>query len=220
MSVVLAVQPLDCAVCTSSRPSPRPYSVSIITFLSDLLWMVKGQPRIFRALSRCGSPVTALANHLSHCCSPKKLWPYKTSVPPSLHPDHIQLHTLPIQLLRSTPHTADTTAHRNHHHHLPSSQPAHIHHPHRGAAPPAIYSLTQSFPSKRLTLSLFPSTSTDAHYFTFGSFDIVITTMVSETPKRTSHKAAATPKDNDKLTEREIEILSKAWTCMRNQPEV
>lgn len=71
-----------------------------------------------------------------------------------------------------------------------------------------------------MTLSLFPSTSTDAHYFTFGSFDIVITTMVSETPKRTSHKAAATPKDNDKLTEREIEILSKAWTCMRNQPEI
>ncbi|KLU89285.1 hypothetical protein MAPG_08259 [Magnaporthiopsis poae ATCC 64411] len=44
--------------------------------------------------------------------------------------------------------------------------------------------------------------------------------MVSETPKRTGHKAATTPKDNDKLTEREIEILSKAWTCMRNQPEI
>ncbi|KAL8371058.1 hypothetical protein RB595_001080 [Gaeumannomyces hyphopodioides] len=44
--------------------------------------------------------------------------------------------------------------------------------------------------------------------------------MVSETPKKTGGRAAATPKDDSKLTEREIEILSKAWACMRNQPEI
>ncbi|KAL8304425.1 hypothetical protein RB597_004390 [Gaeumannomyces tritici] len=42
----------------------------------------------------------------------------------------------------------------------------------------------------------------------------------AETPKKAGGRAATSPRDDAKLTEREIEILSKAWTCMRNQPEI
>ncbi|KAL8361246.1 hypothetical protein RB601_007220 [Gaeumannomyces tritici] len=44
--------------------------------------------------------------------------------------------------------------------------------------------------------------------------------MVAGKDAKAGGRAATSPRDDAKLTEREIEILSKAWTCMRNQPEI